>query len=245
MKPSFEAPEARPPLVYFASADGGIEHSINQKQFDQSLVYNLLFEPAGLVVPDIFFYNCRFLINHIEHTGRSLFESALSNGLVIPAFRSAETETFRGALKEIGTQAVLGIEKGQYRTTPERLASRLDQSYRLARGSFTRIVWPDNMGGAFAVLVSDVLRQESPQVQSEVLTRLWADSEPWRIGCLSEAERLTSMGGGSGIRRAEIWNAVGRQLGVLGRDRTFDKPRDLVFAVPAGSNLSLTGAIFC
>ena len=214
--------------LYFSSSDGGIEHSITQGEFDRSLVYNLLFEPTGLVITDIFFFNCRFLINHIEGAGRSLFESALGRGLVIPAFRAADTMSFRESLREIGSQAVLGIEENQYRTTPERLARRLDGAYLSSRTEARKLVWPENMGGAFGELVTDVLQQSELPFENRRLSQLWKDTEPWRFECLPRAELLTALKGGSGIRRAEIWNAVGHLLGVLDQDHGFDKPRDLV-----------------
>src|SRR5262249_21723882 len=130
--------------------------------------------------------------------------------------------------QDIGNQAVLGIEESQYRTTPEQLAERLDRSYLSPRGPARRIVWPENMGGAFAGLVTVVLQRQDLPFADEYLSNLWKHSEPWRIECLSDAERLTGQKGGTGIRRAEIWNAAGRLLGVLGADREFDKPRDLV-----------------
>ncbi len=223
--------------LYFSSSDGGIEHSINQVEFDRSLVYNLLFEPTGLVIPDIFFFNCRFLIDHVESTGRSLFESALRRGLVIPAFRSYDTTSFQESLREIGSQAVLGIEESQYSTTPERFARRLDRVYLSSNREAKRIVWPDNMGGAFGELVCAVLQQSEFPSENLQLIQLWRDSESWRIECLPRAERLTALQGGTGIRRAEIWNAVGHLLDTLGQDRKFDKPRDLVASVPGGSYL--------
>jgi hypothetical protein len=223
--------------LYFSSSDGGIEHSITQVEFDRSLVYNLLFEPTGLVVPDVFFFNCPFLIDHIESTGRSLFESALSRGLVIPAFRAVETTSFRESLEELGIQAVLGIEDSQYRTTPERLARRLDRVYLASREEPRKIVWPADMGGAFGRLVTAVLQQGDLPSANEYLRQLWKDTESWRIECLPRAERLTALTGGTGIRRGEIWNAVGQLLGTLDQDGKFDKPRDLVASVPEKSYL--------
>ena len=223
--------------LYFSSSDGGIEHSITQEEFDRSLVYNLLFEPTGLVITDIFFFNCRFLIDHVERTGRSLFESALGRGLVTPAFRSADTMSFQESLREIGSQAVLGIEESQYRTTPERFAKRLDRVYLSPSREARRLIWPENMGGAFGQLVSSVLQRGDFPFEDPHLSQLWRDSEPWRMESLPRAERLTALKGGSGIRRAEIWNAVGHLLGKLDEGREFDKPRDLVAATPEGSLL--------
>ena len=100
-----------------------------------------------------------------------------------------------------------------------------------------RIVWPDNMGGAFGQLVSAVLQQSEFPSENPHLIQLWRDSESWRIDCLPRAERLTALQGGTGIRRAEIWNAVGHLLDTLGQDRKFDKPRDLVASVSEGSYL--------
>lgn len=222
--------------VYFSSSDGGIEHSITQAEFNRSLVYNLLFEPTGLVVPDTSFFNCRFLIDHVECTSRSLLESALSGGLVIPAFRT-EAMSFRQSLHQIDRQAVLGIEKSQYRTAPERLAARLDSVYRLSRQEGKGIVWPQDISDSFGRLITAVLQQDDSLFESQALAELWKTSESWRVGCLPRAERLTALKGASGIRRAEVWNAVGQVLGILDRHGKFDKPRDLIAAIPDGSSL--------
>lgn len=228
------AAQAKDGRLYFASSDGGIEHSISQGDFERSLVYNLLFEPTDLLMSDISFFNSKYLISHVERTGWSLFERALSRGLIVPAFRSDVT-SFRNSLEEIGIEAVLGIEESQFRTSPERFADRLDSAY--VQGPQKRIMWPDDMGGSFGQLVTTVLQQSEPQAEDEQLAELWRDSTPWRIDSLARARRLTARKGGDGIRRAEVWNAAGQLLGVLGRDEKFDKPRDLVASFPTGSEI--------
>lgn len=42
--------------TYFSCADGGIEHALTQAEFHNSLIHNLLFEPDGLLLPDVFFF---------------------------------------------------------------------------------------------------------------------------------------------------------------------------------------------
>ncbi|MFC6581869.1 hypothetical protein ACFQBS_34675 [Planomonospora parontospora] len=215
---------------YFSPTDGGIEHSVNSKSFRDSLIFHLLFEPAPLVITDVFFFNCRYLIEHLEGSEYPIFLRALKSGLITPAFRSSSTETFSQSLNEIGGQGILGIEQNQYKFSPQSLAERLDSAFDASLGDGP-IIWPENMGSAFAELAHHVfIEQEELLVEDQNLAAIWQRIEPFRTECLEEARRTTSILGGDGIRRAEIFDAVGRKLGILSAGE-LGKPRDLLRAV--------------
>jgi hypothetical protein len=233
--------ELRP--VYFSAVDGGIEHlvSTNSELFMRSLIYNLFFQEGGLVVPDVFFFNCEPLIRHVQSKDSPIFTRALERGLIIPAFRDERTESFRSALGSVSGAQIRGIEQSQFRqqsTNPEAFARKLDNAIQRGHRRMSasalrprRIVWPDDMGGTFATTLRQTLRQDNlTNPYYERHHELWEETLDWRFDMVDEAERVTALMGGTGIRRAEIFNVVGRRLGYLGRSDAFDKPRDLVAA---------------
>ncbi|MEU0079870.1 hypothetical protein ABZY58_18360 [Micromonospora tulbaghiae] len=222
--------DANAQRLYFSPTDGGIEHSMSEPDFLRSLVYNLLFEPTALVVPDVFFFNCRFLIAHVESAkGTSLFEQALAKGRVVPAFRDENLSSFAEILELIGAQQVRGIEEEQYRSQPAKFADRLDFAFRRSTSGY--IPWPPNLGGAFADLINAVLTQPELTTDHPKHQMYWRAMTDLRETIGPVAARETARHGGLGIRRAELFNAIGWHLGVLDRDRIFNKPRDLIRAV--------------
>ena len=233
--------ELRP--VYFSAVDGGIEHLISgdRSLFMQSLVYNLLFQEGGLVVPDVFFFNCEPLIGHVESKESPIFTRALERGLIIPAFRDESTDSFSSALSSVLGNQIRGVEAAQFRrhtTTPQGFAERLDIAVQRglrrapnSQRSPRRIVWPSDMGGAFARMLRQTFDQDyltNPYYEKH--HELWEGTSAWRHEMVDRAEQVTISMGGTGIRRAEIFNVIGRELGYLEGSATFDKPRDLVLA---------------
>jgi hypothetical protein len=147
---------SRDPLLYFSPVDGGIEHSITKGEFLESLFYNLLLEPNGLLITDVFFFNCKYLIELAEGERHSLFTRALEESLVVPAFRSESTEDFVTSLRrDIRESNVQGVEDGQYSTSPLDLARWLDRCYSRS-DERARLVWPPDMGAAFGDLMVQV-----------------------------------------------------------------------------------------
>jgi len=212
----YEKPEtARKTAAYFSASHGGIEHSIARepKLFFNSLVYNLLFEEGGLVIPDIFFFNCEPLIRHVASAGGKkwpLLGRAIGEGLSIPAFRLPKIETFNTALTEIGVNKILGMEFEQYTkysTTPRAFAGILDSFASGSRAQY--MTWPEDMGSRFASFVRRVFENPLADSATEKHIDMSNALEGWRDTCLIEAQRLTAAKGGTGIRRAEIWNALG------------------------------------
>jgi hypothetical protein len=219
--------------AYFSAADGGIEHSVAHEPelFLNSLVYNLLFEEGGLLVPDIFFFNCEPLIGHLVSSEWPLLGRAIGQGLIIPAFRSPTTESFTSALAVLGEDKILGIEYDQYfkhNTKPSTVANTLDSFVTRPHAVARRVIWPEDMGTRYAGFVRRVFENSLPDSAAENHVDMWNAVEGWRENCLTEAQRLTAAKGGTGIRRAEIFNALGHQLKILDKGREFDKPRQLL-----------------
>ncbi|GLY06748.1 MULTISPECIES: hypothetical protein [Actinoplanes] len=216
--------------IYFSSSDDTIEHEITDRAFDDSLVFNLLFEPS-LTVTDVFFFNNRHLIRHIEQGGDDgLFLRAVGAGRIVPAFRYASDHSFRDALASIvSTDRARDIQEEKYTTTsPPVLAMRLDEAYR-RNGNPARRVWPDDMGTLFGVEIERVLRDDEPRVD-EALAARWHDIRRWRHESTGLSRAATARLGGTGVRRHEMWNAVGRSEGWLDDGHSFALPSDLVDA---------------
>lgn len=223
-------------LLYFASTDGGSEHRLRSGDFEDSLFYNILFGDAALVVPDVFFFNCIPLLRHVDEqaTGNlPFFVQALKKGLVIPGFRSAATTSFVESLAALGAAQIRGIELQGFNV--EEKARLLDGNY--SEGA-SPAIWLPNLGERFQSMVEVVFQQPGAGIASEDIRQLWAATESWRLNSVDAAKRLTANVGGTGLRRAELFNAVGHHLGVLDADRSFKKPLELVTAVRSAPHLA-------
>ncbi|MCD0453095.1 hypothetical protein LO762_28505 [Actinocorallia sp. API 0066] len=226
--------------VYLSAVDGGCEHSLEQIDFDNSLIYNLLFEERPLVLPDIFFFNSRFLISHMRDAKARypLFATALRSGLIVPAFRSRRTPTFVEVLAEFDRTRVLGIEHGRYDVRA--MAEQYDRDFRRSPLGEPKW-WPEDMGSEFERTVFATLT--GSECRNLELADFWTATEQWRTECVEGAKAATAATGGTGIRRAEIWNVVGRELGFLGRGEKFVKPRELLDAAQSAGDAELVSRL--
>jgi hypothetical protein len=86
------------------------------------------------------------------------------------------------------------------------------------------------MGGSFGERLRNTLGKSELHGQSDKANEAWRLSHVWRIDCLEQAGEITRRLGGNGIRRAELWNTVGRQLEYLDADEEFRLPSQLVDA---------------
>jgi len=221
--------------IYFSSADGGIEQILTDESFEDSLVFNLLFE-SRLVMPDIFFFNNKFLIRHLEGGGDdALFLMALAKGDIVPAFRYPDDYSLTKALQSISFDATLGIESKNYDSTaPEILAMRFDNAYLASGGPRgegpARIVWPNDMGTLFGNAIERVILNDDPPIADERLSQYWNAMRAWRHDSIEVSRRETAALGGSGVRRAQMWNAVGWAEGWLDKGQSFPKPYTMIEA---------------
>ncbi|MEU1340275.1 hypothetical protein [Streptomyces sp. NPDC005827] len=212
-------------LQYFASADGAIDYKIASGEFETSLIYNVLFGGSALVMPDIFFFNCNPLLNHLKFSPGQVpfFLAALKGGLVVPAFRTADIETFRQSLEQVGLMKVRGAEADRFdlQAIAAKLDENLPREMRPAR-------WRDNLGGCFEQLMDRVFLESGQGINDDATRSMWTEIEEWRVVGLAGAKELTREQGGSGLRRAEIWNAIGHHLELISPSEAYHKPIDFI-----------------
>lgn len=215
-------------LQYFASSDGALDHQVTPAEFETSLFYNILFGSSKLVMPDVFFFNCPPLLEHLDLTpGRMpFFTQALQKNLIVPAFRSKEVISFTGSLKELGIDQIRGVEGERFDLA--RAARILDNNYPDDKPP---AIWQNDMGGRFERLAERVFNKSSEHITNPELRQLWEATRDWRLRGIEGARRLTRSLGGTGLRRAEIWNYLGRWLEILDQDNSFNKPAQFVDAV--------------
>ncbi|MFD5908124.1 hypothetical protein ACFWHL_05365 [Streptomyces massasporeus] len=212
-------------LLYFASSDGGIDHKLNSGDFETSLIYNVLFGSSALVMPDVFFFNCNPLLTHMElQAGRMpFFLAALRSGLVVPAFRSADVQSFRESLDQLELLKVRGAEAQRFNLAA--VATTLDAN---VPRDVQPALWRENLGGHFEQMMDRVFAASGEAIQDDETRRMWTLIEEWRVEGLAGAKRLTLEQGGTGLRRAEMWNALGHHLGLIPEDSAYHKPVDLI-----------------
>ncbi|WP_433064740.1 hypothetical protein [Dactylosporangium sp. CS-033363] len=226
---------------YFSAADGGIEHNIadSTATFNNSLVYSILFQQGGIVLPDTFFFNNEAVLRHVtqRHSKWSFLQHAMRNGLVVPSFRSETTETFAEGLEAIGAQNILGLERAQYEragTTPQKMAEALDDAL-VGSAHARRAYWERDMGAAYSTYLDDLFALgELPHPVTERQAELWTATAGFRHRILAAAKAATEAADSSGrpgVRRGEVWNVMGRLLDVHGAADKFDKPRQLLQAM--------------
>ena len=203
--------------------------------FETSLYYNILFGSSRLVMPDVFFFNCTPLLSHLQTTPGRLpfFVQAVRKGLVVPAFRSREVVTFSKSLEELGGDQIRGVEREQFDLS--KVARLLDRSYPDDRQP---AVWQSNMGGRFEALVDRVFNEPADRIHDDELRHLWEATRDWRLRGVEGAKQLTHSLGGTGLRRAEIWNFLGRWLGILDKGGSFNKPAEFIQAAGTSPELA-------
>lgn len=209
--------------VYFSVADRQLENFLNEDAFERSLLLNALFQPA-ILIPDVFFFISRGLERHIfeSSTPQSLLEACIANGVVIPAFRNPSCSSFNEALyiirgKGDPKRAIRGLRDPQ---SNDRIANRLQVAARSK--DFLLAYWPQHdVGEKFDQVIERYLvRPEPPQadmylgINQKYLNTLWKLTERWRLDCVYEAREETRKIAQRGLRRGEIMNAVGRDLGL-------------------------------
>jgi hypothetical protein len=221
--------------IYFSSADPGIEHSTNQKGFLNSLTHHLLFEPNGLVLPDSFIFDSSLLVAHLQTGPYPLFCRALSQGFITLAFRSERETTFAQSAEALDKAGILGMS--MRREAAASLVRQLDKDLRSKKARIE--VWPEGIGESFSVMLRELFAQSTLDTEDAHLNKIWRQLEDWRTVCVDKAEDVTRKRGGSGLRRAEMWNVIGWELGILPRDDTYARPGALIDSVKTTRNRQL------
>jgi hypothetical protein len=201
--------------VYFSAADRQLEGFLGIEDFERSLLLNTLFQ-VGMLVPDIFCFISKRLHHHLLRSRRvsqqSLFEAGLERNLISIAFRQSFT-SFPDALGNILKTGIHGVRE----EASKMIAGRLQATVDLPGADFQPVYWPGHsVGEKFSEVVKRLLwlpevpdMEANPAVNKE-RQRNWKLTEKWRLDCIAEAEKRSR----GGLRRGEIMNAVGRQLGL-------------------------------
>jgi len=63
------------------------------------------------------------------------------------------------------------------------------------------------------------------------LRRLWDATRDWRLRGIEGAKKLTQSLGGTGLRRAEVWNSLGHWLEILDKGESYNKPSEFIQAI--------------
>src|ERR1017187_5795093 len=201
--------EPSKPPVYFASSDRQMEAFARPVIFDQSLVFNVLFE-SQILIPDIYFFVSRNIEAHWRASQRlTLLEAALQEGIAVPAFR--EGSDFQTALRGIFNQGI-GNVLPTARDTADRLQTACERSPR-----FTSVLWPDNVGGGFDAAVLGALQApslpEAGHPDIERYNRRWLAGAPVREDLLTRSLQVAGRRGGSSLRRGDFLEALGGYVG--------------------------------
>jgi hypothetical protein len=206
--------------VLFTAADAIYAFVPTRKDFEYRLLINLLFEEK-LMMHEGYIINSPFLAEHIRYNarGRSLFEIAAENALIIPAYRQEGTVTL---LEAVSIMEAAHSKKTILHLSTEEKTTRYRLSECLYKGQQV-FYWPNeklSMGESYQNLLFDKLRNESsvtkacnPQVES-AHEYYWEKTETWRTRLLDEAAAATLARGQSGIQRAEIFRLLAEDLEV-------------------------------
>ncbi|MCH7974367.1 MAG: hypothetical protein IH949_10865 [Bacteroidetes bacterium] len=189
------------PEIYFSGADKQMEAFFTPGSFYQHLLFAILFQ-GNVTIPDIFFYISNNLRDTILVNKNPHFFYALSEGLIIPAFRSDVGGTFRKNLKEIQEQNIQGV-------LPEaqQVASLLDEAI-LNSNRFSYRLWPNKQFSTeYENIVQDLFIENSPTTSDIDFNRLWEQTQKMREDIISEAVALTE---GGGLRRGTIYNVIAK-----------------------------------
>jgi hypothetical protein len=207
-----------------AQADRQIEakyptESLAEEAFLESFLTGLLFYGQA-VLSDIYCFISNSLSQALWNQERSrsiapLFRLALAKGLLVPAFRSADS-TFLGNYKLIETQGIQGLQR-----TAEATAHQLD-SWFSTNSSPEIIPWPVDMSVRYGEVLRDTLFADHLEAEETL-------SDSGRVELvtlrhyLSIRNATTLLRGSSsvpdhGLRRGEIYNWLySQELGDLPR----------------------------
>jgi hypothetical protein len=228
----------------FNAMDGSLA-TLDATAFDQSLVLNILFQDKVLVYDGTFF-TCHNLIDHLKKRPgyQSLFEVACGRGLIVPAIRDPKIQSLEESARSLRLQSP-GYQLPEAEKYRDRIIYAVDRS--IAAGTTRPFYWPANtrpLGEGYEEVVRKLLYQDRPPIYIEqsiertlYFQDLWERTRTWRTDIIDMASRRTLESGQLGLRRQEIFNELGRSLGITPghRDVTYD---DLMKICP--DNLPIT-----
>ena len=192
------------PEVYFGAADRQMEGFLQPHSFDRHFLFSILFQ-GNLVIPDIFFYISNHIRNRVLNKESSIFNVALSEGIIIPSFRSNQQGSFRLNLEEIYDQKIQGIQ-----VDAVKIASILDEKAQ-DNNKYAYQRWPDVMlSEGFERTSKQALLNSNSHSEDPEFQKLWEETKELRERCVLEASDLSL---GKGLRRGTSFNAVAAYFG--------------------------------
>jgi hypothetical protein len=197
-------------MLFLSQSDNHLRTFMPKKaSLMPDLARRLLLEP-GVVIPDSYFITSTDMANDLKKTGKSWVWHGLRKGVIVPAFREKEVDSFvENHQRGVKTTHPLGV-----RDDAHDLNVSLDAAFQ---GSNTRqlITWPDGMGIAFGKLVNSAFTRESDSISRWSLedAGLWRKTRDLRAKYVEAAWKLQKDPDTEGLRRASIFRAMAADLG--------------------------------
>lgn len=214
-------------FILFNAADNMMSNSINQYEFDKSLLLNILFQDK-LILHEAYYFGSENLINHLNNDKVSitLFEAASKSGLIIPAYRNEKTSTLEDVytkMEDIYTGNNSGFNPLLDKHTRNVLFS-ISEKLSLNGDTF---YWPkadengNSLGESYFELVKEQLSKEEfngnvlkDQQRISSINKYWEGTEKWRLEFLEQAAENTQKNGNNGMQRHELMKLIQKDIGI-------------------------------
>jgi hypothetical protein len=210
----------------FNAADDCLARNIGIAAFEESLLLNVLFQER-LLVHEAYFFNSTLLAEHLSRAKghQSLFEAASRRGLIVPAFRDPHTASLEEAYARMKQDDVYGPSYELLHPTVQPYRDRIIASVNRGLENRKPFYWPTEtqgyLGDGYLRVVRELLQTEQPPAyvqqdpeRSQLIQRVWNESERWRFDSVEEAIGLTKAKGARGLQRSELFCVIGWSLGI-------------------------------
>jgi hypothetical protein len=189
----------------------------HRKTLIADVATRLLLE-SKVVITDSFFFTSQDIRDDIGRGDRSWVLRGLKRGLIVPAFREVNIGSFGENWVRSGMQSYMGVlSEGQ------QTADALDN----ATGGNTapRITWPERVGTSYGELMNrqfagDVVDGALPD---SVRSGLWRETRGMRSKYLELAWQRSNDRELHGLRRADIYSVIAKDVGFDGDPSDKDK----------------------
>jgi hypothetical protein len=201
----------RASLLYLAQGDAHLRTFMpKQNPLMPDLANRILLGP-GVVISDSYFITSAEIANDLGEVDNSWTRWGLRRGLIVPAFRQPDVETFKENLQGIERTKLLGIRKDADETI-----DKLDAAFS---GDHTRsITWPDGMGIWFGKLMNEKFKSKvvDPKLWTNEHNKLWKQTLDLREKYVEMGWKRQPDPDTEGLRRASIFRALADDVGFRG-----------------------------